>query len=258
MKKRASALCPPASSEKRLLGPDRERSPGHDGWRALRIQSEIVDGFGSLRELGPAVSIFGSARIKPADPLYELCRETARLLSADGYSVITGGGPGIMGAANRGAQPERGTSVGLNIELPFEQQPNEWLDEEMEFRYFFARKLMFVRYAFAFLYFPGGFGTLDELFDVLTLIQTQKIRRSPVLLFGPAYWTPFLDWIRISLEETGYISKKDDELFEIVDEPHVVLQRVREFADELGLVPGPGDDSPGDPSDQSSLSRPEP
>ncbi len=229
MKLTTSSLCPSASSEEELLESRRERSAGNDAWRALLVQSEIVDGFHSLRELCPAVSLFGSARMKPENKYYSLARRTGELLSSAGYAVVTGGGPGVMAAANEGAKSGKGPSVGLNIELPFEQEPNKWLDEELEFQYFFVRKLMFVRYSFAFVFFPGGFGTLDELFEVLTLVQTKKIHRFPMLLFGRDYWEPLLEWIRNHLEGPGFISPDDDELLELVDEPEAVLARVREF-----------------------------
>lgn len=208
---------------------------GEDAWRVARIQAEIVDGFEVLRSLGPAVCIFGSARLPQEDPLYERAVRTAERLAAAGYAVITGGGPGLMGAANKGAREGGGTSVGLNIELPFEQVANPNLDIELEFRYFFVRKLMFIRYAFAFIYFPGGFGTLDELFEVATLMQTGKIDRSPILLYGSDHWTPLLHWLETRLKGRKYISAVDAGLFEIVDDPETILARVVECAEACGL-----------------------
>lgn len=206
-----------------------------DAWRVLRIQSEIVDGFENLRDLGPAVSIFGSARLKPGHSAYDGCVATAALLAREGFAVITGGGPGIMEAANRGAHPERGTSVGLNIELPFEQEPNPFQDIELEYRYFFVRKLMFVKYAFAFIYFPGGFGTLDELFTVVTLVQTRKLARFPMVLFDSTYWNPLFDFIRGTLLEGGFISDEDPDLLAVVDTPEEVLGLVKSFSQKMEL-----------------------
>src|SRR5213595_3363020 len=160
-----------------------------DPWRVLRIQSEFVEGFGALADLGPAVSVFGSARTKPGSPYYEMGMEVGRKLAAAGVAVITGGGPGSMEAANRGTVESNGVSVGLGIELPFEQGLNQWVDLGINFRYFFARKTMFVKYAQAFICLPGGFGTLDELFESLTLVQTHKITRFPIVLFGTRYWS---------------------------------------------------------------------
>src|SRR5215203_1671794 len=167
-----------------------------DPWRVLRIQSEFVEGFGALAELGPAVSIFGSARTKPDDPMYEAARRIATRLCGEGYAVITGGGPGAMEAANRGASECGGVSVGLGIELPHEQGMNDWVDLGVNFRYFFVRKTMFVKYAQGYVVLPGGFGTMDELFEALTLAQTQKITSFPIVLFGTDYWGGLVDWLR--------------------------------------------------------------
>lgn len=188
-----------------------------DPWRVLRIQSEFVEGFGSLMELEEGVSVFGSARTKPGTPEYELAEEVGRLLAEEGFAVITGGGPGIMEAANKGAQQAGGISVGLGIELPFEQGINDWVDLGINFRYFFVRKVMFVRYSRAFIVLPGGFGTLDELFEALTLVQTRKIKTFPIVLVGSKFWGPLTDWIRDSLQAQGLISESDDELFQIVE-----------------------------------------
>jgi uncharacterized protein (TIGR00730 family) len=189
-----------------------------DPWRVLRIQSEFVEGFGLLAELGPAVSVFGSARTTPDQPEYQQARELGAALAAAGYAVITGGGPGTMEAANRGASEAGGTSVGLGIELPFEQRLNDWVDIGLNFRYFFARKTMFVKYAQAFVILPGGFGTLDELFEALTLVQTRKVTRFPVILFGERYWSGLLDWIRGTVLPEAKIGAADLELIRVTSD----------------------------------------
>jgi uncharacterized protein (TIGR00730 family) len=189
-----------------------------DPWRALRIQAEFVEGFDALAAVGPAVSVFGSARTKVDDPMYEHARRLGARLAERGYAVITGGGPGIMEAANRGCQEAGGLSVGCNIELPMEQGLNRYVDLGVEFRYFFARKVMFVKYADAFVIFPGGFGTLDELFEALTLIQTKKIQDFPVVLIGNGYWEGLLDWIRHTLVEAAAIAPADADLLRITDD----------------------------------------
>jgi uncharacterized protein (TIGR00730 family) len=180
-----------------------------DTWRALRIMGEFVEGFDALAGIGPAVSVFGSARVGRGDPGYRMARTLARKLAKHGYAIITGGGPGIMEAANRGAREGGGVSVGCNIELPFEQGLNEFVTLGMEFRYFFVRKTMFVKYAEAFCIFPGGFGTLDELFEAMTLIQTGKVRHFPVVLFGTSYWSGMIEWMRATVLAEGKISPKD-------------------------------------------------
>jgi uncharacterized protein (TIGR00730 family) len=190
-----------------------------DPWRVLRIQAEFVEGFGALAGLGPAVSIFGSARTKPDDPHYADATRLAAALTDAGYAVITGGGPGIMEAANKGACEAGGISVGLGIELPFEQGMNQWVDIGVNFRYFFARKTMFVKYAQAFVVFPGGFGTFDELFEALTLVQTGKVTSFPVVLIGTAYWGPLVSWLRDSVLAEGKISAKDLDLLHLTDDP---------------------------------------
>ncbi|SNS52957.1 hypothetical protein SAMN04488107_2884 [Geodermatophilus saharensis] len=199
-----------------------------DPWRVLRIQSEFVEGFGLLAELPRAVSVFGSARTKPDHPHYAAGVRIGAALAQAGYAVITGGGPGAMEAANRGASEAGGLSVGLGIELPFEQELNEWVDVGISFRYFFVRKTMFVKYAQAFVILPGGFGTLDELFEALTLVQTRKVTRFPVVLFGTEYWGGLVDWIRGSLLESGTISARDLDLFTVTDDVDEVLSRIRE------------------------------
>jgi uncharacterized protein (TIGR00730 family) len=193
-----------------------------DTWRVFRIMAELVEGFEALSNIGPGVTIFGSARLEPGSPYYNKCLKVAECLAKDGFAVISGGGPGIMEAANKGAQNANGTSVGLNIELPMEQTPNQFQDVRVEFRYFFVRKLMFVKYAVAYVIFPGGFGTMDELFEALTLIQTKKIRGFPVVLVGREYWQGMLDWLRKTVLEHGTISSEDIDLLHVVDEPEEV------------------------------------
>lgn len=190
-----------------------------DPWRVLRIQSEFVDGFDTLASLGPAVTLFGSARVKADDPMYAQAMEVARLLGKAGFTIITGGGPGIMEAGNRGAREAGTQSVGLNIQLPFEQGINPYVDIGIEFHYFFVRKTMFVKYAEAFVIFPGGFGTLDELFEALTLIQTGKIQNFPIILFGSAYWQGLLDWFRTAALNEGKIAAADLDLLIVTDSP---------------------------------------
>jgi uncharacterized protein (TIGR00730 family) len=201
-----------------------------DPWRALRILSEFVDGFDALAVVGPAVTVFGSARTKPDDPVYETARAIGRLLARDGFAVITGGGPGAMEAANRGAQEGGGLSVGCNIELPHEQAINPYVDLGVEFRYFFARKTMFVKYADAFVILPGGFGTLDELFEALTLIQTGKVRHFPVVLVGSRYWRGLLAWMRDVQLPAGAIAAEDLDLLKLTDDPEEVASIIREYA----------------------------
>jgi len=201
-----------------------------DPWRVLRIQSEFVEGFGALAEIPHAVTVFGSARTTESDPEYASARVIGAALANAGYAVITGGGPGVMAAANRGACDVDGYSVGLGIELPFEQGLNEWVDLGVNFRYFFARKTMFMKYSQAFVCPPGGFGTMDELFEALTLVQTRKVTQFPIVLFGTAYWQGLLDWLRTSMLAAGKIGEDDlallhctddvDELVRIVLESH--------------------------------------
>jgi uncharacterized protein (TIGR00730 family) len=199
---------------------------GKESWRVFRIMGEFVEGFDELSSLGPCVSVFGSARLTRADPLYDRCVETVRLLGKAGYGIITGGGPGIMEAANRGAQEAGQPSVGCNIELPFEQGLNEFIDIGIDFRYFFVRKTMFVKYAQAFVIFPGGFGTLDELFEALTLIQTRKVRNFPLVLFDTEYWAGMMEWIKDKMLREGKISEEDFDLMYLTDSPEEVVARV--------------------------------
>jgi uncharacterized protein (TIGR00730 family) len=190
-----------------------------DAWRVFRIMGEFVEGFDKLARLGPAVTIFGSARTQPDDPDYDAARATAHKLAEAGFAVITGGGPGIMEAANRGATEGKGESVGCNIELPFEQAPNPYQTKSLSFKYFFVRKTMFIKYSNAYIIFPGGFGTMDELFEALTLIQTKKIRNFPVVLFGSQYWQGLLQWITSTMLHEGYIGEVDLNLIHLTDSP---------------------------------------
>jgi uncharacterized protein (TIGR00730 family) len=219
---------PPATEDERFL----ERQPpepflASDPWRALRILSEFVEGFDAMARVGPAVTVFGSARTHPDDPIYEQARAIGRQLAEAGYAVITGGGPGTMEAANRGCREGGGLSVGCNIELPHEQGMNQYVDLGVEFRYFFARKVMFVKYADGFVILPGGFGTLDELFEALTLIQTGKIRHFPIVLVGRAYWAGLVGWIRETLLAKGMVVSTDLDLFHITDDPAEVIDLLR-------------------------------
>jgi uncharacterized protein (TIGR00730 family) len=216
-----------------------------DPWRVLRIQAEFVEGFGALAELGPAISVFGSARSLVGDADYLQGIELGRALAGSGFAVITGGGPGAMEAANRGASEAEGISVGLGIELPFESGLNEWVDIGVNFRYFFARKTMFVKYAQGFIALPGGFGTFDEIFEAVTLVQTQKVTSFPVVLVGTSYWSGLVDWLRSTVLAEGKISETDLDILRVLDDPDdvvsvmVAAQRARQDAS-----PG-GGESPG-------------
>ncbi|HET9479988.1 MAG TPA: TIGR00730 family Rossman fold protein [Pyrinomonadaceae bacterium] len=210
--------------EQLLESPRPDEFTHTDPWRVFRIMGEFVEGFDELAALTRGISIFGSARSKPGDPDYQAALETAALLAAEGYAVITGGGPGIMEAANRGAFEAGGLSIGCNIELPFEQRPNAYQTRSLKFKYFFVRKMMFVKYSLGFVIFPGGFGTFDELFEALTLIQTKKIRNFPVVLFGSSYWSGLLDWLRQVVLTDGKISSHDLRMFHVTDSPKDVLE----------------------------------
>ncbi|MGN6087934.1 MAG: TIGR00730 family Rossman fold protein [Actinomycetales bacterium] len=207
-----------------------------DPWRVLWIQSEFVEGFGALAELGPAVSVFGSARTPRDSERYRVAEQLGRELVAAGYGVITGGGPGVMEAANKGAQQAGGVSVGLGIELPFEQGMNEWVDIGVNFRYFFARKTMFVKYAQGFVVLPGGFGTFDELFEALCLVQTRKVTSFPVVLMDSGYWGGLVDWIRSAVLEGGNISERDLDLFTVTDDVSEAVQFIRDADDRLHIA----------------------
>ncbi len=204
-----------------------------DPWRVQRITAEFVEGFGLLAELPAAVSVFGSARTKPGTPGYDLGVELGAALARAGFAVLTGGGPGTMEAVNRGACDAGGISVGLGIELPFEQKLNDWVDIGLNFRYFFARKTMFVKYAQAFVILPGGFGTLDEMFEALTLVQTRKVTRFPVVLFGVQYWRGLLDWLRSSVLAGGKISAPDLDLIHVTDDVDEAVAHIVAATQEL-------------------------
>ena len=208
-----------------------------DTWRVFRIMAELVEGFEALNNIGPAVTVFGSARLEPGSRYYNKCFKVAENLAKAGFTVISGGGPGIMEAANKGAQNANGTSVGLNIELPMEQSPNAFQDIKVEFRYFFVRKLMFVKYAVGYVIFPGGFGTMDELFEALTLIQTKKIRSFPVILVGKEYWEGMIGWLKNTVLTMGNISSEDIDLLHIVDEPDEVCAIInRRYKDRISGI----------------------
>ena len=225
--KDAEEHAPGTTQDEQLLeSPGPDEFTHTDTWRVFRIMGEFVEGFDELASLTRGISIFGSARSKPNDPDYLAAQETAALLAKQGFAVITGGGPGIMEAANRGAFEAGGLSIGCNIELPFEQKPNPYQTRSMTFKYFFVRKMMFVKYSLGFIIFPGGFGTFDELFEALTLIQTKKIRDFPVVLFGTKYWTGLLDWMREVVLPGGKISEHDLRLFHVTDSPEEVVEIV--------------------------------
>lgn len=215
-----------------------EEFSGVETWRVFRIMSEFVDGFESLRSVGPAISVFGSARAKRNDWSYKLTVKTTELLSRAGYSIISGGGPGIMEAANRGAKRGKGLSIGLNIQLPLEQVQNRFQDKSLHFRHFFSRKVMFVKYASGYLIMPGGFGTLDEFFESLTLLQTGKIRRFPVVMMGKKYWDGLIRWMEKAMVAEGTISRSDLEFFYLTDEPRAAADHIINFHKERVLPVG--------------------
>jgi len=200
-----------------------------DTWRIFRIMSEFVDGFEVLSKVGKAVSIFGSARTKPDTKFYKLAEEVAYHIAKAGYAVITGSGPGLMEASNKGARRAQGHSIGLNIHLPCEQKPNQYVDTVLGFRYFFVRKVMFVKYAKAFVILPGGFGTLDEFFEAITLIQTERIIKFPVILFNSQYWKPLLAWLKDTVYAHGNVDREDLDIFIVVDEPKDVVRAIKKF-----------------------------
>lgn len=214
-----------STTDQRLLGEQSSIDWLHtDPWRVMRIQSEFVDGFGALAKIPKAVTVFGSARVKPGHEYYEKGLELGRLINEAGYATITGGGPGLMEAPNRGAQESGGMSIGLGIELPMEQGMNQWVDLGLNFRYFFVRKTMFLKYSQAFICLPGGYGTLDELFEALVMVQTEKIRRFPIILIGKDFWGGLVDWIHDRLVEEGMISPEDVNLFHVTDDPAEAVQ----------------------------------
>ena len=211
----------------------------NDSWAIFKIMAEFVDGYETLSKIGPCVSIFGYARTKPQHPNYILAEEIAFKLTQSGFGVITGGGPGIMEAGNKGANRGKGLSVGLNIELPFEQHDNTWIDKgkSLDFDYFFVRKVMFVKYSQGFVVMPGGFGTMDELFEAITLIQTNKIGRFPIVLVGTKFWSGLIDWIRETLIAEGNIKEKDLNLFRLVDSADEAVYHFNKFYDKYKLKP---------------------
>ena len=235
---------PGTTQDEQLLESPRPDEFTHtDPWRVFRIMGEFVEGFDELATLSRGIAIFGSARTQPDDPDYHAAQETGALLAAQGFAVITGGGPGIMEAANRGAFEAGGLSIGCNIELPFEQKANPYQTLSLTFKYFFVRKMMFVKYSLAFVIFPGGFGTFDELFEALTLIQTKKIRNFPIVLFGSHYWSGMLDWVRAVVLPGGKISEHDMDIFHITDSPAEVVEIVTRAQNSLTkLEPGISDD----------------
>ncbi|MDQ1294217.1 MAG: hypothetical protein QG608_2100 [Actinomycetota bacterium] len=230
---------PDSTTDRRLLdSPQSQSWVDADPWRVLRIQSEFVEGFGALTGLGPAIGIFGSARTPREHSDYQLARTLGARLAEEGFAVITGGGPGIMEAANRGAYEAGGMSVGLGIELPFEQEINHWAEIAVNFRYFFARKTMFVKYSQGFVAFPGGFGTLDELFEALVLVQTEKVTSFPIVLFGKDYWAGLLDWLSGSVLEHSMISKADLDLLHPTDDVEEAVS-LMVSASQGPISPGP-------------------
>jgi len=206
-----------------------------EAWRLFRILAEFVDGFDSLAKVGPAVTFFGSARVKEDEWEYRAAREVAAKLARDGCSIITGGGPGVMEAANRGAREGKGLSIGLNIEIPFEQRPNRYVDKLIDFRYFFVRKVMFVKYSIAFVILPGGFGTMDELFEALTLIQTRKIKPFPVYLLGKKYWGGLVHWLREVMVKEGKIQPEDLDILHVVDDQEEIVAGIRAVRKAMDL-----------------------
>jgi uncharacterized protein (TIGR00730 family) len=205
-----------------------------DPWRIFRIMAEFVDSFETLSQLGSAVTIFGSARLAPNDPYYQMAVAIGKMLAKENLAVVTGGGPGIMEAANRGASEVKGKSVGLNIELPFEQKGNKYANIPINFHYFFSRKVCFVKYSIAFIYMPGGFGTLDEFFEVLTLVQTRRIPRYPIILIGKDFWSGLLKWTKNSLEKGAFIGPEDMELITVTDDPQVAVDIILDYKRRVG------------------------
>jgi uncharacterized protein (TIGR00730 family) len=219
-----------------------------ESWRLFKIMGEFVEGVENLHDIGKAVSIFGTARIGTEDPIYQLTERIAALFARNGFAVITGGGGGVMEAANRGAAAENGTSVGLNIQLPHEQIPNPYANVRLEFKYFFIRKVMFLKYAMAYIAMPGGFGTMDELFEVITLTQTRRIKPFPIILVGTSFWQGLLDWIRDRLLADRRISEEDMDIFQVLDDPEQIVQTVQ---NAVGHHPAPF--SPTHPEQQGPL-----
>jgi len=208
-----------------------------EAWRVFRIQAELIDGIETLNGLGPAISIFGSARLTEDSPYYQAAKQVAQALSQAKFSIITGGGPGVMQAANTGAYQQGARSIGLNIDLPMEQKPNPNQDINLHFRYFFVRKLMFVKSSIGYVVFPGGYGTLDEFFEALTLTQSQKIRHFPIVLYGSSYWKGLIDWLQTEVLQLGCIQDDDLKLFHLVDSPDEVLPIIQQYFAALGAHP---------------------
>ncbi|MGC3995971.1 MAG: TIGR00730 family Rossman fold protein [Propionicimonas sp.] len=231
----------PTTTDERLLANKGDGEWVHaDPWRVLRIQAEFVEGFGTLAELGPGIGVFGSARTQKKDPMYGAAVRIGAGLARAGFATITGGGPGIMEAANKGALEAGGVSVGLGIELPFEESLNKYVSLGINFRYFFARKVMFLKYSQGFVVMPGGLGTLDEVFEAVTLVQTGKVTSFPIVLFGSAFWTPLLGWLKDRVLVDGYVSAGDLDLFQLADDPD----------EAVALVTGPGPAGPPAPTPQ--------
>ncbi len=215
----------------------RDKALTRDSWKIFQIMSEFAEGFQQLADLSPSVSIFGSARFKPDHPYYQVSEEISRLLSDSGFAVVSGGGPGVMEAANKGAFAGKSASVGLNIKLPHEQSGNPYQDISLNFKYFFARKVMFVKYASAYVVMPGGFGTLDEMAEILTLVQTGKSKRIPIILFGTEFWAGFLNWCETTLVDVGTISANDLSLIQVTDDPQFVVDTIFDFYEGVDLDP---------------------
>lgn len=200
-----------------------------ESWRLFHIMAEFVEGFEGLSDVHPAVTVFGSARAKPGDELYTRAYELAKVIARNKFNLITGGGPGVMEAVNKGASEEGVKSVGINIELPMEQKPNPYINVPLSFKYFFVRKMMFIKYAIAYLVLPGGFGTLDEFFEALTLVQTRKIRPFPIVLVGSQFWKGWVDCIRATMLDTGMITKEDMDSFKVMDDPQEIVDYIKRF-----------------------------
>jgi len=200
-----------------------------ESWRLFHIMAEFVEGFENLTEVHPAVTIFGSARCKKGDALYEKAYNLTKLLAVNGFNIITGGGPGVMEAANKGAKDGGAKSVGINIELPYEQRPNPYSNVRLSFRYFFIRKVMFLKYGMAYVVMPGGFGTLDEFFEAITLVQTKKIKPFPIILVDSSYWSGLLEWIKINLLSQQKISEEDMDIFKVMDDPKEIVDYIKKF-----------------------------
>ncbi|MDX2049154.1 MAG: TIGR00730 family Rossman fold protein [Chitinophagaceae bacterium] len=216
-----------------------KESMAHSSWQIFKIMAEFVDGFEALAKIGPCISIFGSARTQPGTKYYELTVEVSKRLAEEGFGIITGGGPGIMEAANKGALLAGGKSVGLNIDLPFEQRPNEFIDKDkiLNFDYFFVRKVMFTKYSQGFIMMPGGFGTMDEFFEVATLIQTEKFKQMPMVLAGSQYWKGLIEWMQTSMLSEGNIKADDLALFQIADTADEVVHHMLEYYRTRNLAP---------------------